>query len=113
VGCGGRVYRYGGEEFAIVFPGKSKARVLVCMEELRASIASYRFAIRGPNRPDPSRDGSKNRYDGGADSTISVTVSIGVAESLDGKVSPREIVVAADVELYRAKQRGRNRVCSS
>ncbi len=113
VGSGGLVYRYGGEEFAIVFPGKSKARVLACMEKLRASIASYRFAIRGPNRPDPSRNGSKNRYDGGADSTISVTVSIGVAESLDGKVSPREIVVAADVELYRAKQRGRNRVCSS
>jgi GGDEF domain-containing protein len=113
VGNGARVYRYGGEEFVIVFPGKSKDHVLACMEKLRASIASYRFAIRGPERPDPSRDGRKNRYGGGADSTISVTVSIGVAESVDGKVPPREIIVAADVELYRAKQRGRNRICSS
>jgi GGDEF domain-containing protein len=113
VGGGGRVYRYGGEEFAIVFQGKSKDHVLACMEKLRASIASYRFAIRGPNRPDPDRDGKKNRYGGGVDSSISVTVSIGVAESVDGKAPPGEIVVAADAELYRAKQRGRNRVCSS
>ncbi len=113
VGAGGRVYRYGGEEFALVFPGKSQAHVLSSLEELRASIASYRFAIRGPNRPTPSRAGKKNRYGGGCDSTISVTVSIGVAESVDGKARPREIIVAADTELYRAKQRGRNRVCSS
>ena len=113
VGKGARVYRYGGEEFAIVFPGKSKDHVLACMEKLRASIASYRFVIRGPERPEPYRDARKNRYGGGTDSTISVTVSIGVAESVDGKVPPREIIVAADVELYRAKQRGRNRVCSS
>jgi diguanylate cyclase (GGDEF)-like protein len=113
VGCGGRVYRYGGEEFAIVFPGKSKDHVLSCLEELRASIASYQFALRGSNRPETSRDGRKNRFGNGADSTISVTVSIGVAESTNGKVSPREIIIAADAELYRAKQRGRNRVCSS
>jgi GGDEF domain-containing protein len=113
VGNGARVYRYGGEEFAIVFPGKNKDHVLACMEKLRASIASYRFVIRGPERPEPYRDARKNRYGGGTDSTISVTVSIGVAESVDGKVSPREIIVAADVELYRAKQRGRNRICSA
>jgi len=113
VGSGGRVYRYGGEEFAIVFPRKSKEHVIACMEELRATIAEYRFAIRGPNRSDHPRNGKKNRYSGGADTSISVTVSIGVAESVDGKASPREIVVAADTELYRAKQRGRNRVCSS
>lgn len=113
VGAGCRVYRYGGEEFALVFPGKSKALVLPCLEELRDSIATYHFAIRGPNRPSPSRSGRKNRYGGGGERTISVTVSIGVAESVDGKASPREIIVAADTELYRAKQRGRNRVCSS
>jgi GGDEF domain-containing protein len=113
VGNGARVYRYGGEEFAIVFPGKNKDHVLACMEKLRDSIASYRFVIRGPERPEPYRDGRKNRYGGGTDSTISVTVSIGVAEIVDGKVSPREIIVAADVELYRAKQRGRNRICSA
>jgi len=113
VGSGGRVYRYGGEEFAIVFPRKSKDHVIACMEELRATIAAYRFAIRGPNRPDPPREGARNRYGGGAETCISVTVSIGIAESVDGKASPREIVVAADTELYRAKQRGRNRVCSS
>jgi diguanylate cyclase (GGDEF)-like protein len=83
------------------------------MEKLRASIASYRFVIRGPERPEPNRDVRRNYYGGGTDSTISVTVSIGVAESVDGKVPPREIIVAADVELYRAKQRGRNRICSS
>ena len=64
VGKGARVYRYGGEEFVIVFPGKSKDHVLACLEKLRASIASYRFVIRGPERPEPYRDGRKNCYGG-------------------------------------------------
>jgi len=113
VGGGGRAYRYGGEEFAIVFSGKSTENVLACLEELRASIAAYRFAIRGPSRPVPSRQGKKNRCGADADRNISVTVSIGVAGNADEKKSPREVLVAADTELYRAKQRGRNRISSS
>lgn len=109
---GGRVYRYGGEEFAIVFPGKGLEDVLGHLDELRNAIAAYRFAIRGPDRPLPSRQAKKFRADGRAVRHLSVTVSIGVAESRDGARPPREILVAADAELYRAKQRGRNRVCS-
>jgi GGDEF domain-containing protein len=113
VGGGGRAFRYGGEEFVIIFPGKSKEDVLACLEELRASIAAYRFAIRGPNRPVPSRQGKKHRSGGAADRNISVTISIGVAETADELNPPREILAAADAELYRAKQRGRNRISSS
>ncbi len=109
---GGRVYRYGGEEFAIIFPGKGVEHVLDHLEELRNAIAAYRFAIRGPDRPVPSRQGKKLRADGRAVRHLSVTVSIGVAESSDGVKSSREVLVAADAELYRAKQRGRNRISS-
>lgn len=109
---GGRVYRYGGEEFAIVFPGKGVEDVLAHLDALRNAIAAYRFAIRGQDRPVPSRQGKMLRADGRAVRYLSVTVSIGVAESRDGSRPPRDVLVAADAELYRAKQRGRNRVCS-
>jgi diguanylate cyclase (GGDEF)-like protein len=108
VGGGGRAYRYGGEEFAVLFPGKSVEEALPHMETLRAGVAEDTFALRAPDRPTrkperPSRSGSKPRG-------LSVTVSAGLAGPADRKTTPEEVVQAADQALYRAKQGGRNRV---
>ena len=59
VGGGGRAYRYGGEEFAILFPGLTVTEAREPLEEVRAAIADRRFALRSPDRPrkkpDPPR----------------------------------------------------------
>ena len=47
VSGGGQAYRVGGEEFSIVFPGKSVAEVIPHVELLRKVIAASSFQVRG------------------------------------------------------------------
>ena len=109
VGGGGRAYRYGGEEFVILFPGKDLREVWPYLEGVRQAIASYRLAIRGRDRPEELRFSERRGTRNGV-SSVSVTVSIGVAQRDDRGSSPADVLLAADRSLYRAKERGRNRV---
>jgi len=113
IGGGGKAYRYGGEEFTIVFHGRTAEDVLPGLEELRSSIASYQFLVRSPNRPDSLREGRKRRSRSGESTPVSVTMSIGVAESSPHMRDPHDVMAAADAALYRAKNRGRNRVSTA
>ena len=117
---GGIAYRYGGEEFAVLFPGRSLDDALRALEGLRASIEGYGMKIRSDDRPRDSQSGSLRRTDVNgnavrADSApsaykvLGVTVSIGVAER-DAALNPSQVLRAADQALYRAKSAGRNRV---
>lgn len=106
---GGRAFRYGGEEFTVLFPGKSLDDALPHLEAIRASIEAYRMAVRGEDRPRKKEEGEKRRADAPPDKTLSVTISIGVAEPAPG-ATPTLVLKAADQALYRAKQGGRNRV---
>jgi diguanylate cyclase (GGDEF)-like protein len=110
VGGGGRAYRYGGEEFTILFPGKELREAWPYLEAVRQDIANYRLAIRGQDRPmvlgfRDLRGGSENPVQ-----TVSVTISIGVAQRDDRSSTPDDVLLAADRSLYRAKEKGRNRV---
>lgn len=105
---GGKAFRYGGEEFTVVFPGKSRDEVVSHLEQLRATIDSSRFTIRSskrsrrkPKKPLPRNTSRKK---------VSVTVSIGVADSSGREVKAQDVIKAADKALYRAKRAGRNRV---
>lgn len=49
---GGRAYRYGGEEFTILFSGKKKEDCVMALEELREQIFRRGFVIRDKNRPE-------------------------------------------------------------
>src|SRR5437879_6962780 len=51
VGGGGASYRYGGEEFAVLFPGKAAAQAEPAMEEVRQRIERSTFTVRGRVRP--------------------------------------------------------------
>ena len=106
---GGVAYRYGGEEFSVLFPGASVDDAARELEDIRNSIQTYRMAVRSTDRPKKPDEGAKRRGEGGSEKMLSVTVSIGVAGPKSG-ATPQHVIKAADEALYRAKQAGRNRV---
>ncbi|WP_085629952.1 MULTISPECIES: GGDEF domain-containing protein [unclassified Pseudomonas] len=104
---GGRAYRYGGEEFAVVFAGKTLEECLPHLELIREAIASYNIQLRNQeNRPQDDHQGRQRRGGSGA-SSVSVTISIGAAERLEQR-TPEEVLKSADQALYSAKGAGRN-----
>jgi diguanylate cyclase (GGDEF)-like protein len=109
---GGTAYRYGGEEFCILFPELSLAEALPHVEKIRADIADYQMAVRRKDRPKNPEAGTRLRHLRSRDKMLSVTVSIGVAGTDEQRSTPAEVLRAADQALYRAKEAGRNRVCS-
>jgi diguanylate cyclase (GGDEF)-like protein len=114
VGAGGKAFRYGGEEFAIIFRHIRAEEALEHAEALRRSIAETSFVIRGPDRSQRQRQERRShhrprklrreRFD------ARVTVSIGVAQPAGPDTPAENVIHAADQALYRAKERGRNRV---
>jgi diguanylate cyclase (GGDEF)-like protein len=106
VNGGGKAYRYGGEEFAVVFPGKGVEETLPHLEELREEVAAGRFTLRRRLRPRKRPTLPK----AGGKTQVVVTVSIGAAETNHRHPKPEQVVQAADQALYRAKDAGRNRV---
>jgi GGDEF domain-containing protein len=114
VGGGGRAFRYGGEEFTVLFRGQHVADMLPHLEATRAAVEAYKMAVRGEDRPKDKKEGSKRRTEkpdpDRTDLLLSVTVSIGAAEPGRRLKTPAEVVKGADEALYRAKERGRNQV---
>lgn len=106
---GGRAYRYGGEEFAILFPGKTVEETLPHLEAVREAIEDASFTIRGRIRVQRRRDQAKGK---GRRRHASITISIGVAERSSRHNVPDQVIRAADQALYRAKEEGRNRIRS-
>jgi len=85
------VARYGGEEFAVIMPDASQDIALRVAERLRAAVEAH--PVEGPTGP------------------LLVTISLGVASVPDAAIGvPAGLIAAADRELYRAKELGRNRV---
>ena len=129
VSGGGQAFRVGGEEFSILFPGKSAKEVLPHLEELRTAVEQSTFRVRslperrsaprGAGRRIADKKGTTRRsrpskfpVDASVDG-LSVTVSIGVAESGPKAREVEQVIEAADKALYRAKRTGRNRVESA
>src|SRR5215475_9367961 len=117
VGGGGEAFRVGGEEFTILFPNKNAAAVLDYLELLRLNIENSTFRVRsGLERRKTSRSSDRRTTTkrkapspARASALLSVTVSIGVAES-KAQTHIEEIIEQADQALYRAKQGGRNKI---
>jgi diguanylate cyclase (GGDEF)-like protein len=107
VGGGGKPFRYGGEEFAVIFAGRSVDEARPHLEALRRRIEASPFVVRGRFRP---REKPKPPRPSAGRKQVAVTVSIGVAEAGRRNPTPRRVIDAADAHLYRAKRAGRNRV---
>lgn len=103
---GGKAYRYGGEEFAVLFPNKPVEEVFVYLDRMRRVIEQSTFIVRGKERR-KDRNGRSRVVKTGKKET-NVTVSIGVATSNGDRLAPAEVLRVADHALYRAKARGRN-----
>jgi diguanylate cyclase (GGDEF)-like protein len=106
VGGGGKPFRYGGEEFTMLFSGKSREEAIPHLERLREAIEGAQFVLRGKNRP--KKTPRKLKKSVPQTKAVSVTISIGVAEPAKGRTKPSAVIKAADQALYRAKKRGRN-----
>jgi diguanylate cyclase (GGDEF)-like protein len=103
---GGKSFRYGGEEFTILFPGKNINDVLPHLEELREKISKRGFTLRKKGR---SKNKPKSRPKSSKPSKqIFITVSIGVSQKNEKCKTPDTVLKSADTALYRAKKKGRN-----
>jgi len=113
----GKAFRYGGEEFVLLFPGLSPEAAVPYAEDVRAAIGKYRFVLRGKKRFWPfggkQKRGIKSLEILGpnekARQVIHVTVSIGLA-SRRNREEPAGVLKRADEALYQAKESGRNRL---
>ncbi len=111
VSGGGKAFRYGGEEFTILFPNRDVQYALPHLESVRETIANYAMKIRDDSRPEDDKAGKNKRGKNTQDkNTVSVTISIGVSQREGANKTPEQVVKAADDALYRAKHAGRNKV---
>ena len=83
-----KLYRYGGEEFAVLLSGRDAAQLALLADALRSAVAA------GGDGFAPGE----------------VTISIGVAAWWQGAEAPEAALQRADEALYAAKRGGRNRV---
>ncbi|TCS61616.1 diguanylate cyclase (GGDEF)-like protein [Varunaivibrio sulfuroxidans] len=112
VGGGGRAYRYGGEEFTVLFPASRAADARRHLEAVRTAIAETPFRIRAQNRPKKKPGATtKQKKKKSADRNVTVSISIGLAHRGGGAQTPQDVLKRADTALYRAKKTGRNRLC--
>jgi len=108
VAGGGRAFRFGGEEFTVIFNRSDANASYVFLEAVRESIQHYQMTLRSDERDPKKRTGKQKRGSAPVKSkAVSVTISIGVANSAPG-LQPKEVIKLADDNLYKAKQAGRN-----
>lgn len=84
------IYRYGGEELAVILTETPLENALIPLERLRSKVAEYQFSFNGE--------------------TTNITISIGISSIANEMTTQAELVECADKALYKAKQNGRNKV---
>jgi GGDEF domain-containing protein len=104
---GGKTFRFGGEEFIIVFPRKTSAEVMPFVEMVRLSIADYDIALRAKPRP-PKPKNILSKTTPAKEKVVKVTTSFGVAQRTKLHPDFTSMMKQADIALYAAKKGGRN-----
>lgn len=86
------LFRFGGEEFVILFSDTSKEDAIMVAERIRQKVADFVFPFE---EKQPNGD---------------LTISVGVAFSPSDAIEKQSLLQIADERLYKAKSGGRNRV---
>ncbi len=102
-----QTYRYGGEEFCLLFRGRSLVEAKQRCEEIRQEVARRPVVMRAGGRP-IRKPLKKSSYRQKVPS-VKTSVSIGVAHGSKHAGDAESVIAAADKALYRAKKAGRNR----
>jgi diguanylate cyclase (GGDEF)-like protein len=103
-----RVFRYGGEEFVVIYSGYKLNDVQWRLEKMRESLAERRFHIRmneGKRLKSSEKDRGKSTN---GSKKVKITISVGMAQRSDKFKIPQDVIEAADKALYAAKKKGRN-----
>jgi diguanylate cyclase (GGDEF)-like protein len=87
--------RYGGEEFALILPDTDLAAATTIAEAARQAVAGLNI----PHAASPTAD--------------HLSICCGVAALPRATLTAQQLIEAADANLFRAKDSGRNRVVSS
>ncbi len=105
---GGKAFRYGGEEFLLLFANKNLHEVRLYCDTLRKKIEKSPFMLRSKKRPKKINPDKPARA--GSTKALTITVSIGIAENNSELSTSAEVIKQADKALYKAKKKGRNQV---
>jgi diguanylate cyclase (GGDEF)-like protein len=84
------VARYGGEELVAVLPETRLEQAIIPLERFRNKLENHAFIFE--------------------DKRVNITVSIGLAQNDSHIVTPDNFIMKADTALYKAKQKGKNRI---
>lgn len=107
---GGKAFRYGGEEFTVLFPNKNLHEANVFCHELCKSVENSPFMLRDKNRPKANQKNKKLKQR--AAKPLTITISIGLAVRSEQFTTADEVIKQADKALYKAKKNGRNQVAT-
>ncbi|MDZ7582128.1 MAG: response regulator [Deltaproteobacteria bacterium] len=86
--------RFGGDEFAIILPFTQQKSAAAVAERIRRAIEEFAFAVN-------------------EQTSLNISLSIGVAEYAIGAETAQEMIHRADQALYAAKSDRKNNVCSA
>ncbi len=98
-----KVFRYGGEEFTLLYKNIDLQEAFAYADELKDIIAQREFYIRQKSQRERKDRGKVTHHD---KKKVQITISIGLADG-DHK-TPQETIKIADKGLYAAKEAGWN-----
>lgn len=107
--AGGHAFRYGGEEFCVVYEGRASEKPALPLEQARKAVGRQRIEVAAP-APKRAPRGKAARP---ATKEVAVTISAGCAQRNAQRRTTEDVLKAADQALYKAKDKGRNKVVAA
>lgn len=105
----GAVFRYGGEEFSVIYKGGQIKHAFNILDDMRENLASTTFYLRTSEDVRKSKTKKNRRTVQTKSNSVNVTISVGISHKTAAKKEAQDVIITADKALYKAKENGRNR----